>query len=175
MLCCGKKLCLNAFPPQYVIAYPISQGKLVNFVAFTCRHDLEYTKFNGPWVSVAEKSQFAGYFSNWEPEVQAMLDVGIFSSSFRPFRTRNLILIQCVEKPLQWAVHTVRPLRSFVSGRVALLGDAVSWTVFSYVWLESSFIVLSQAHAATPHQGSGAGQAIEVRPLPLALQLRCRS
>ncbi|KAJ8082777.1 hypothetical protein PM082_008633 [Marasmius tenuissimus] len=105
----------------YVIAYPISQGKMVNFVAFTCRHDLEDTKFNGPWVSVADKCQFAGYFSHWEPEVQAMLD--------------------CVEKPLQWAVHTVRPLRSFVSGRTALLGDA--------------------AHAMTPHQGSGAGQAIE--------------
>ncbi|KAF9269723.1 salicylate hydroxylase [Marasmius fiardii PR-910] len=105
----------------YVLAYPISQGKLVNFVGFTCRHDLENTKFNGPWVSVTDKSQFTPYFARWEPEVQAMLD--------------------CVEKPLQWAIHTVRPLRSFVSGRVALMGDA--------------------AHAMTPHQGSGAGQAIE--------------
>lgn len=32
---------------------------------------------------------------------------------------------QCVETPLRWAVHTVKPLGSFVSGRVALLGDAV--------------------------------------------------
>ncbi|KAL0565839.1 hypothetical protein V5O48_016176 [Marasmius crinis-equi] len=99
----------------YVLAYPISQGKLINFVAFTCRHDLENTKFNGPWVSVTDKSYFASHFSHWEPE--------------------------CVEKPLQWAIHTVRPLRSYVSGRVALMGDA--------------------AHAMTPHQGSGAGQAIE--------------
>ncbi|KAJ7923468.1 hypothetical protein B0H13DRAFT_1979915 [Mycena leptocephala] len=83
-------------PTQYVIAYPISQGKMINFVAFSCRHDLENTKFDGPW---------------------------------------------CVENPLRWAVHTVKPLRSLVSGRTVLIGDA--------------------AHAMTPHQGSGAGQAIE--------------
>ncbi|KAJ7065673.1 hypothetical protein C8F01DRAFT_1126365 [Mycena amicta] len=105
----------------YIIAYPISQGKMINFVAFTCRHDLENTRFDGPWVAPGDKSQFAGLFANWEPEVQALL--------------------HCVEKPLAWAVHTVRPLRSFVSGRAALIGDA--------------------AHAMTPHQGSGAGQAIE--------------
>ncbi|KAJ7625713.1 hypothetical protein FB45DRAFT_922131 [Roridomyces roridus] len=105
----------------YIIAYPISQGKMVNFVAFTCRNDLENTRFNGPWVGPSDKSQFIQTFAHWEPEVQA--------------------LMHCVDKPLRWAVHTVRPLRSFVSGRTVLIGDA--------------------AHAMTPHQGSGAGQAIE--------------
>ncbi|KAJ7923437.1 hypothetical protein B0H13DRAFT_1979817 [Mycena leptocephala] len=105
----------------YVIAYPISQGKMINFVAFSCRHDLENTKFDGPWVGPGDKSHFAGIFAHWEPEVQALL--------------------YCVENPLRWAVHTVKPLRSFVSGRTVLIGDA--------------------AHAMTPHQGSGAGQAIE--------------
>ncbi|KAJ7736563.1 hypothetical protein DFH07DRAFT_99322 [Mycena maculata] len=105
----------------YIIAYPISQGKMINFVAFDCRHDLENTPFNGPWVGPGDKSHFAQIFAHWEPEVQALL--------------------HCVEKPLQWAVHTVKPLRSFVSGRTVLIGDA--------------------AHAMTPHQGSGAGQAIE--------------
>jgi len=60
-------------------------------------------------------------FLHWEPEVQ--------------------VLLSCVDKPTRWAVHTVKPLRDFTSGRVALIGDA--------------------AHAMTPHQGSGAGQAIE--------------
>ncbi|KAJ7031865.1 hypothetical protein C8F04DRAFT_1109318 [Mycena alexandri] len=105
----------------YVIAYPISHGKTINFVAFICRHDLENTEFDGPWVEPGDKSQFAQIFAHWEPDVQA--------------------LVHCAEKPLRWAVHTVKPLRSFVSGRTALIGDA--------------------AHAMTPHQGSGAGQAIE--------------
>ncbi|KIJ98994.1 hypothetical protein K443DRAFT_189327 [Laccaria amethystina LaAM-08-1] len=105
----------------YVIAYPISKGKLVNFVAFKSHHDLENTRFNGPWVCVTESAEFAATFRTWEPEVQALVD--------------------CVERPLRWAIHTVKPLKSFVSGRAGIIGDA--------------------AHAMTPHQGSGAGQAIE--------------
>ncbi|KDR80975.1 hypothetical protein GALMADRAFT_1117498 [Galerina marginata CBS 339.88] len=105
----------------YIIAYPISHGKMVNFVAFKSQHEMEYSKFNGPWVCPTDKSEFVSTFKHWEPEVQALLD--------------------CVEKPLRWAIHTVKPLASFVSGNAAILGDA--------------------AHAMTPHQGSGAGQAIE--------------
>ncbi|KAJ6614102.1 hypothetical protein B0H10DRAFT_175574 [Mycena sp. CBHHK59/15] len=105
----------------YIIAYPIMHGKMINFVAFSIRTDLEGTPFDGPWMGPGNTAQFAGIFAHWEPEVQALL--------------------HCVEKPLQWAVHTVKPLRSFVSGRVVLIGDA--------------------AHAMAPHQGSGAGQAIE--------------
>ncbi|KAJ7289283.1 hypothetical protein C8J57DRAFT_428970 [Mycena rebaudengoi] len=105
----------------YIIAYPISKGTMINFVAFSVRADLENTTFGGPWVGPGDTSQFAGIFAHWEPEVQ--------------------MLLQCVDRPLQWAVHTIKPLPSFVSGRVALIGDA--------------------AHAMAPHQGSGAGQAIE--------------
>ncbi|KAG5338025.1 hypothetical protein C0989_008428 [Termitomyces sp. Mn162] len=47
----------------------------------------------------------------------------------------------CVRQPLRWAIHATKSLPSFVSGNVTLLGDA--------------------AHAMTPHQGSGAGQAVE--------------
>ncbi|KAI0702412.1 FAD/NAD(P)-binding domain-containing protein [Cerioporus squamosus] len=50
-------------------------------------------------------------------------------------------LLKAMDKTLSWAVNTVRELPTNVSGRVVLIGDA--------------------AHAMTPHQGSGAGQAIE--------------
>ncbi|KAJ3773431.1 hypothetical protein FB446DRAFT_764427 [Lentinula raphanica] len=105
----------------YILAYRISGGKFINFVAFVIQHHLENTKFNGPWMTNVDTGAFASTFAHWEPDVQA--------------------LVACVEKPMQWAIHTVLPMQSFVSGKVALLGDA--------------------AHSMTPHQGSGAGQAIE--------------
>ncbi|KAF8806839.1 FAD/NAD(P)-binding domain-containing protein [Phlegmacium glaucopus] len=105
----------------HIIAYPISRGTKVNFVAFKTRPELENSKFNGSWVCPGEKSEFMNMFRGWEPDVQALLD--------------------CVEGSLRWAIHVVKPLDSFVDGNVAILGDA--------------------AHAMTPHQGAGAGQAIE--------------
>ncbi|KAF8229500.1 FAD/NAD(P)-binding domain-containing protein [Tricholoma matsutake] len=50
-------------------------------------------------------------------------------------------ILQCVNKPSRWAIHAARPLPSWVFRNVALLGDS--------------------AHAMSPQQGSGAGQAIE--------------
>ncbi|KAF8966800.1 FAD/NAD-P-binding domain-containing protein [Flammula alnicola] len=53
------------------------------------------------------------------------------------------VLVHNAEKPSRWAIHAIRPLEKYASGAVVLLGDA--------------------AHAMAPHQGNGAGQAIEVR------------
>ncbi|GBE85786.1 6-methylsalicylic acid decarboxylase atA [Sparassis crispa] len=50
-------------------------------------------------------------------------------------------LLECSKNASLWAINTVVGLPTFVGERVALLGDA--------------------AHAMTPHQGSGAGQAFE--------------
>ncbi|GLB39496.1 putative FAD binding domain containing protein [Lyophyllum shimeji] len=50
-------------------------------------------------------------------------------------------ILQCVDKPSRWAIHASRPLKSWTYGNVALMGDA--------------------AHAMSPQQASGAGQAIE--------------
>jgi len=50
-------------------------------------------------------------------------------------------LLSRIEKPSKWAIHHLKPLPFYVDGGVVLLGDA--------------------AHAMAPHQGAGAGQAIE--------------
>ncbi|CCM05444.1 uncharacterized protein FIBRA_07663 [Fibroporia radiculosa] len=52
-------------------------------------------------------------------------------------------LLEQIQEPTRWAIHHLRPLPMCVAGKVVLLGDA--------------------AHAMSPHQGAGAGQAIEVQ------------
>lgn len=62
-------------PLQYILAYRISGGTLVNFVAFVSRHHLENTNFNGPWMSTVEPAVFSSLFAHWEPDVQALIAV----------------------------------------------------------------------------------------------------
>jgi salicylate hydroxylase len=66
----------------FILAYPISQGKLINFVAFHMRHDLENTPFQGNPVSIADPEEFASPFSHWEPEARILLTVRV------PFQIR---------------------------------------------------------------------------------------
>ena len=71
---------LSDFCLQYIIAYPISRGTMVNFVAFKSRHDLENSKYNGSWFCFCEKSELINTFKGWEHEVQALMDVCVKSS-----------------------------------------------------------------------------------------------
>ncbi|KAL0948100.1 hypothetical protein HGRIS_010717 [Hohenbuehelia grisea] len=106
---------------KHLIVYPISQGRLVNVVAFCSDRSLEGTTYKGPWVNDTPTNEFASNYASWEEEVR--------------------VLVENVENPTAWAIHALKPLKTYVSRRVALLGDA--------------------AHAMTPHQGAGAGQAID--------------
>uniref|UniRef100_A0A8H8CP50 FAD-binding domain-containing protein n=1 Tax=Psilocybe cubensis TaxID=181762 RepID=A0A8H8CP50_PSICU len=50
-------------------------------------------------------------------------------------------LLKCIRNPTRWAIHHILPLPFYYKDNVVLMGDA--------------------AHAMSPHQGAGAGQAIE--------------
>ncbi|TFK33081.1 hypothetical protein BDQ12DRAFT_658445 [Crucibulum laeve] len=60
---------------------------------------------------------------------------------FESWEDDLVVLMNNITKASRWAIHVVKPLPNCVSGRIALMGDA--------------------AHAMTPHQGVGGGQAIE--------------
>ncbi|KAJ7613355.1 hypothetical protein DFH06DRAFT_1109238 [Mycena polygramma] len=63
------------------------------------------------------------------------------TSRFAQWEPDLLPLLEHVVSYNAWAIHVVKPLPCYVSGSVVLIGDA--------------------AHAMTPHQGVGGGQAIE--------------
>ncbi|KAL0954233.1 hypothetical protein HGRIS_005361 [Hohenbuehelia grisea] len=117
----------NSIPIMYmgqnvnVVVYPISSGRLINIGAFHAREELAGTQFPGPSVTNVETEELLEIHKDWEDELKAIL--------------------RCVEKPSRWAIHASKPLPTWVSENVALLGDA--------------------AHAMSPQQASGAGQAIE--------------
>lgn len=62
-------------------------------------------------------------------------------STFKGWEEEVQALLKCIKEPTKWAILSLRPLGRYSSGRVILAGDA--------------------AHGMTPHQGAGAGQAIE--------------
>lgn len=105
--------------------YPISCGTLVNFAAFRSRYDKENTTFNGDWVQDVSREEFFADFTGWEPEVHSLIQVCDYPISSTWSLRHRTGQFQAVQKVNRWAIHTTSPLPSFVSGRVALLGDAV--------------------------------------------------
>ncbi|KAH9911102.1 uncharacterized protein BXZ73DRAFT_57355 [Epithele typhae] len=112
---------LADFARQHIITYLISHGKYLNWIGFVTRPGQEGTEYPHKWVLDANRDDVVREFAGWEPEVDQM--------------------IACVEDPTLWAIHVIDDLPFSVSGRVALMGDAV--------------------HAMTTHFGAGGGQAIE--------------
>ncbi|KAI0674871.1 FAD/NAD-P-binding domain-containing protein [Trametes maxima] len=106
------------------------------------KHVVSYSISNGSVVNVvamASKPRLHGttYFGPWVTECK-LSDV---LQCFNGWEPEVVELLKCIERPTKWALHELKPLPFYSQGRVALLGDA--------------------AHAMTPHQGAGAGQAIE--------------
>ncbi|KZP27531.1 FAD/NAD(P)-binding domain-containing protein [Athelia psychrophila] len=113
---CGKN--------KHLIVFPVNNGAQINVFAFCSdmtKEGTQYSEDSKDWSVDVPKEELLQQYEGWEPEVMALLE--------------------CIDIPTKWAIHMITPLSTFVSGRVAILGDS--------------------AHAMTPHVGSGAGQAIE--------------
>lgn len=103
------------------VAYPLQHQSLINFGIVDMNFELENTIYDGPHTAQAETSEFASVVKGFEKEVQTMA--------------------KCVNGITKWALHTVKPMSTFVHQNVALIGDA--------------------AHAMTMFLGAGASQGVE--------------
>jgi salicylate hydroxylase len=61
--------------PQHVISFLVSQGTLINVVAFVSDKQKAGTPFEGRWVSDVPREEFEEAFQNFEPAVKNLLKV----------------------------------------------------------------------------------------------------
>ena len=121
----------------HILTFPIEKGATMNVVAFQTKADGKWE--DERWVLPMKKEDMFSDFVGWGDKSQKILSVG-----FQPFFLRCKIRTyssQLMEKPDVWALFDHPPAPTYFEGNLAILGDA--------------------AHASTPHQGAGAGQAIE--------------
>ncbi|KAJ7091182.1 FAD/NAD-P-binding domain-containing protein [Mycena epipterygia] len=145
MMYCGQN--------KHIVAYSISQGHVVNFVAFASELDKENMDYGAEWVTDCSKDEMLDCFANWEPEVGQLLER--------------------VDKPTKWAIHHLRPLPFFVVDRVVLLGDAAHGMsphlgAGAGQAIEDAYVLASVLGAATPSTLDAALEAYQQTRLPVA-------
>lgn len=121
------------------MTYPIDGGKLLNIGAMDMEHPIWEHE---TWIIPTQWDTMAQRYEGWGKHAQGILEVcstyscklevSALNYGFKLLNTPNLAT---------WAIHDTSPASTYTRRRVAMLGDA--------------------AHASTPFQGQGAGQAIE--------------
>ena len=102
---------------RHLVHYPVRGGQLVNLVAFSPAADDVVES----WSAAGRPEDLAAEFAGWDPRLGE--------------------LVGAADRVGRWSVLDRAPLRRWVSGRIALLGDA--------------------AHPMLPFYAQGAGQAVE--------------
>ena len=132
------------------LSYPIDSGHLLNVVLFDFEQESwEHEK----WVLPADPEALRNMFSRWGASSRALVEVSQPSTK-TPYlpspaltAAHYLTTLTCTQlllatpNPSVWAMWDHPPAPTYTKGRIAMMGDA--------------------AHATTPYQGQGAGQAIE--------------
>jgi salicylate hydroxylase len=124
----------------HILTFPIEKGNTMNVVAFRTK-DGDWD--NEKWVLPMKQEDMFRDFEGWGEKAQHILSVSCIhlpgDSLLRRRKTNKNS--QLMEKPDVWALFDHKPAPTYFKGRLCILGDS--------------------AHASTPHQGAGAGQAIE--------------
>ncbi|KAJ6587124.1 FAD/NAD-P-binding domain-containing protein [Mycena vulgaris] len=145
MMYCGQN--------KHIVAYSISQGQVVNFVAFASELDKEDTDYGSEWVTDCTKDEVLQCFADWEPEAKQLLER--------------------VDNPTKWGIHHLQPLPFFVADRVVLLGDAAHGMsphlgAGAGQAIEDAYILASVLAAAKPSALDAALEAYQQTRLPAA-------
>ena len=61
---------------QSAIAYPISQGQIINTGAVVADSSRRDTIYEGPWFAQATHDEMISHFPPWDPQGSALLNVG---------------------------------------------------------------------------------------------------
>jgi salicylate hydroxylase len=85
----------------------------------------EGTPYSGPWVTDVSPEEVRERYNGWEPDLITLLKVSFLCPPDTSVAGVLTSYTKELENPNRWAIYVVPPLPLSVSGRVALLGDAV--------------------------------------------------
>jgi len=135
-------------PHGHVVHYPLRGGKLMNLVATAERDDWQVES----WSTEGSKDEFRKDFAGWHEDIQT--------------------LIEAAPSQFKWALMVRPPLRNWVDGRIALLGDACHPTLpllaQGAVMAIEDAVVLSRCLDANPDDPATALKTYEAVRSPVA-------
>jgi salicylate hydroxylase len=85
---------------QHIISYPISQGTLINIVAYVSDEQNAGKPFEGRWVSGVSREELEEVYQDFEPAVKSFLKVRYSAKSLVPSST-NEHLFLVLRKPFK--------------------------------------------------------------------------
>ncbi|GJJ13749.1 hypothetical protein Clacol_008005 [Clathrus columnatus] len=89
---------------MHIVTYPVAGGKFINPIAYVSNPERHDEWMNGPWTTDVDRNDVLEEYSDFESEVQVMLNT--------------------VETFSRWALFEVDPLPAWANGPVTVLGDS---------------------------------------------------
>ena len=90
-------------------------------LAYSSDLNKEGTIYDGPSFVDVTKEEVIAIYNKWEEEVRVIVQVISFVRLISFF----FDLFKHMENPSRWAICAINPLKSYASGSVFLMGDAV--------------------------------------------------
>lgn len=81
--------------------------------------------YDGPSFVDVTKEEVIAIYDKWEEEVRVIVQVISFVRSINNFFSTFFWGSKHMEKPSRWVIRAINPLKSYASGSVILMGDAV--------------------------------------------------